>query len=652
MALVLVNIIGHIQGIIEILPGAPLFFQSYWNQFISEKLTKQVDAQTFYRNNLNSYGVPTWLESFALFENIYCFIDAYFIYGCTVIGLAMYSIQIIKLMLLLLLKDRKQAVARSLEEFKKRQVEKFKDLKLKEVSSETNLQDQKPISLMKRLSRKILFVETNTSSENLTKQSGESSPTTSASSVSSAPSTSNLLESNNSQQSQQQLQQESSEVSTPRLSKTGENDDSSSLAYEDIALDLTTDEDALSTSYEEISKKGKFVNFLKKILKYQIIELSYIGFWLTVWYILVTIVIIIRTEDTWSNFFISWDSYSGYCRHNDRVQIGYYSIAILFLIFVFIPITLIFDFVTSLIKYRKIIRINREKNRKTENFLIYYFYETDPFVYRTEVLGVLILDFIVVLTFLIVLPIGVNANYSQQLASSILLSIGLNFIGGVLCNPGITISRTVWNYLVEFKTKRANKKDSNDSDTIFSLQQLISSPICSESIDYVLSHKTERGLFYQYLKEEYSVENLLFTEDLIKLRKIHNAHIRAKVMKIKEMIKLYLSNSDSVFELNVPTKVIQQELTNFRELMALLDELNLKATQLPRVFKADSNTRYFPNIDSNKEEKLKQLISQLGSGRIFTNIQSEVYKNLMDSYYRFNNSRKWKDYIKTSSSSA
>lgn len=107
-----------------------------------------------------------------------------------------------------------------------------------------------------------------------------------------------------------------------------------------------------------------------------------------------------------------------------------------------------------------------------------------------------------------------------------------------------------------------------------------------------------------------------------------------------------------MFELNVPTKVIQQELTNFRELMALLDELNLKATQLPRVFKADSNTRYFPNIDSNKEEKLKQLISQLGSGRIFTNIQSEVYKNLMDSYYRFNNSRKWKDYIKTSSSSA
>ena len=112
------------------------------------------------------------------------------------------------------------------------------------------------------------------------------------------------------------------------------------------------------------------------------------------------------------------------------------------------------------------------------------------------------------------------------------------------------------------------------------------------------------------------------------------------------MVKFYLSESSSVFEINVPSKLIGASLKDYRDLTTLLNASNVKVTQLPRSTK-DNIVRYFPNIDLSQEEAMKPLIENLCKPNIFSDLQIEVYKNLLDSYHRFTSSRKWKDHIRS-----
>ncbi|EFC41753.1 predicted protein [Naegleria gruberi] len=634
LILVGLNVISHIQGTLDFLPWIKMYFESYWNQFLMEKSTKSVSAATFYQNNLNSSnGLPNWLVNYITFENVYCFVNSYVLYGLVVLSVALYSIQIIKLLLLTLLKDKRQDIVKSLEDFKRKQLEKFKNIKLQNKTEQQNATSN-TIQNRKSLRRPA------ESTEDL----GQFPSSASNVALNEGVSTLDLSSLSQSVNSDAPM--------SARGSRPSELDEISNAYsdYDDIALDLTTDDDAISTSYEEISKQGRFANLLKKIIKYRIVEISYISLWVIVWFVIISVRVASHAKDSWESVFYSWEQNSGYCRKIDRDNVSIYAIIVLFILFLAIPLFLAVDFIFSIYKYIQTRRINKEKGEKTENFFIYYFYETDPFVYRVESLFIVIFDIASGIVLVIVPSYG---PISSQLTSSLVLAIGLNFLGGSISNPGITVMKGIWNFFLAFKEKRKaanlnNSDSSNDknANAIQSIQQLLSSPICSYSIDFIISHKKERDLFYQYLREEYSVENLLFIEDLNRLRKINERHVRSKVMKIKEMTKLYLSESSSVFEINVPSKIIHTELKDYKELQNLLNNHKLKINQLPRIMK-DISLRYFPNIDQSQEELMKPLITNICKPNIFPTLQTEVYKNLMDSFYRFNNSRKWKEHIKS-----
>ncbi|EFC49568.1 predicted protein [Naegleria gruberi] len=399
-------------------------------------------------------------------------------------------------------------------------------------------------------------------------------------------------------------------------------------------------------SLDVLSERGRFLNLLKIIIRYKVIEISYIIFWGIVTYIALSARIFLSPADTLIEpiFNSSWKSLETYCNYTARVDNNLYTLIISAILFLIVPIFLTVDCFVSLIKYFRLRRENKEKGIKTENFLVYHFYETDPFVYRSESLLRFIFDVIALIIYL-VLSSTINTDGTVGgTISSLVITILLHFFGGTFSNPGVTIYKTYHNFI---RMKKKSKNALMPSQQIQNLQELMSSPVSSFSIDYVISRRVEREFFHEFLKKEFSVENLLFAEDLQKLRNINERHARSKVSKVKEMVKLYLSDNSSVFEVNIPSKIIHAELKDFRELTQLMNQHGIQLNSIPKSIKEKSSTRYFPQIDSTIEDQVRKLIENLSKSDVFSTLNIEIYKNLMDSFYRFKHSRKWIEFVKT-----
>jgi len=119
--------------------------------------------------------------------------------------------------------------------------------------------------------------------------------------------------------------------------------------------------------------------------------------------------------------------------------------------------------------------------------------------------------------------------------------------------------------------------------------------------------------------------------------------VRSKLLKLHEIHRLYLTERDSIFEVNVSRRVIQSDLDAYHKIAAILHQYEMKLEHLPKVFK--SAAAILPSEEDDRV--LKELLQRMTGPTVLSNVMCEVYKNLLDSYLRFINSRLWKNYLST-----
>ncbi|KAF0982696.1 hypothetical protein FDP41_011626 [Naegleria fowleri] len=122
LTLLFVNFIGNLQTIIDKLPVVKLLFQSYWNEYLLEKLANPLlDASTYYSEHLfGPYQLPQWFLDWAVFSNVYCYLVAYGLYSISILGVVVYNVQLLRFFVLTFLKERKDQFRNAINEFKEK----------------------------------------------------------------------------------------------------------------------------------------------------------------------------------------------------------------------------------------------------------------------------------------------------------------------------------------------------------------------------------------------------------------------------------------------------------------------------------------------------------------------------------------------------
>ncbi|KAG2393793.1 hypothetical protein C9374_003557 [Naegleria lovaniensis] len=648
MLLLFVNFIGNLQSIVDRIPVVKLLFQTYWNEYLLEKLANPLlDASLYFSEHLfEPYQLPRWFIDWAVFTNVYCYLVAYGLYTISILGVVIYNIQLSRFLLLTFLKERKDQFRNAMIAFKEKQLEKWKNVKMqklqeKERQKNTETGGVNLSSLEKRKSVKSLsrasVSSLSSSSVDVTSQT-HLVPTINLAAVQSVSSSTST---------------DSLPAVTPRSSMiyntmqgTDEALTDDSFDTEDMVVDLTSDDDAVSTSLEEISKFGKGVKILKFLERYRLIDIGIYTMWLVIWWILVSIAIFTVSTDTTGAIFPKWNLIRGYCSGNAYLNVITFALIMFSVIFLVAMISWFFDLFVSIYKYVKRRKADQLNSVKTSNFLFYHFVETDPFVYRATFLMNMIFSFIGAV---IALFFWNSTNFVGSLIIDLCFTLFVNFLGGCVANPGITVARALYDY-VKTSSHRSKKTNSTQdqpskSTTIKNLKELVHAPSSSDCLNYIIAHAKERELFYSHLREEFSSENLLFTEALTSLKKINDKFMRRKMMKLKEIVKLYLSESESVFEVNLPSVLVRNQLKPYFVVTKFMDEQNMSVNDLPKMLK-DVAAQMFPNVTQDVETKVRNAYTEICHPQFLSGVQTEVYKNLLDSYFRFMGSRKWLNFVK------
>lgn len=647
LTLLFVNFIGNLQTIIDKLPVVKLLFQSYWNEYLLEKLANPLlDASTYYSEHLfGPYQLPQWFLDWAVFSNVYCYLVAYGLYSISILGVVVYNVQLLRFFVLTFLKERKDQFRNAINEFKEKKLEKWRNVKLQKMQEKERQRNNESNSNSSTLEKR-------KSAKSLSRASVSSLSTSSMD----ASSTSHLVPAINltTVLSVTSTPSDSIPTMTPRSSMIyntmqGGDDTLIDDTYdtEDMVVDLTSDDDAVSTSFEEITKFGKGVKILKLIQRYRVIEIIFCTFWIILWFILVSIAIFGVATDTIGVIFPKWSLIRGYCSGNAYANVISFAIIFFSVTFVIAMISWFFDLGVSLFKYFKRRKADQNNSLKTPNFLFYHFIETDPFVYRTEFLMNMTFTVIGVVVSLIFWN---SLTFTASLIVDLCFTLFVQCFGGNLANPGATVLRALYNYVKTNSTKRKQKdhegqQESSKPTAIKNLKELVNAPSSSDCLNYIIAHPKERELFYSHLKEEFSSENLLFTEALMSLKKISDRFMRRKMLKLKEIVKLYLSEAESVFEVNLPSVLVRNQLKPYFTMSKFMDEQNMSANDLPKTVK-DVATQMFPNVSQEVETKVRDAYSEICHPQFLSGVQTEVYKNLLDSYFRFIGSRKWLNYVK------
>jgi hypothetical protein len=256
-----------------------------------------------------------------------------------------------------------------------------------------------------------------------------------------------------------------------------------------------------------------------------------------------------------------------------------------------LPITAIVDLILN---YRLIIRFQ----------IIQYLIHSDPLLFRLEmwllvVVGITALTIeLVVTNVLIKFGMVIISDFSRSLIRTLLFDVPLCFI----IVPGIALSTSIRNRLLERRQHNfVQLEQQQPQKTIVNLKEYNPS---EPTIRLLLKSKITCELFRAYLKKEWSLENLLFLEDVYRYKQIKKQ--RQKYKKAQTIVDLYLF-STSKLEVNVPQ-------TDSNKVKSILKE----------------------------NENSKQL-----SDDLFKDLQETVVKNLIDSYSRFYHSAAFQAHIKT-----
>ncbi|KAL9652243.1 hypothetical protein ABK040_011903 [Willaertia magna] len=572
LLLLTVNIIHSFETIEFIMPIQKWFYTSY------------------YIKGLNPLNIADPLfkpPDLIIYENVICYFCAFFAYTFYIFSVTLYLINLITFILNKLFAAKKVSFVNALQRLKERR---------RELAKEKIRQSFKPIT-KKKSTLTTLF-------------GGKSDTELSETNTTSTTSTTNS--------------KVTLDITDQEMIPVDENTivlgDDNLTIFDDgdeTNLDTDLDIDECEDDLDSLNSKRSNLQLLKFLVKNNIIQIITITIITLLWLALACIFI----------FGVSLPN-SGQCDREKRLYLTLIYCLVELLVFICIPLLLTVDFISTLRTYIK----TREKSSKT-SFLSYYFFETDPFRYRIEALVLSISD-----TLGSIIAIGF-AFSNNEVVSGLLLSLDTSLLielfGGLLTIPGISLYFTIRDYYLERRSMQPKENNKGDDD-IQTLKELSEAGPSKPAIDYVMKHTKERNLFYNYLKQEFSLENLLFLEEVYHFQQVSKNRLLKRYEKCKEIINLFLL-SKSDLEINVSRKIVDsvlQQWTKFKQ----IPNLDTVAKQYAK----QQNL----NITEEQKEILLELKLFLLNDTLFDSITYETYRNLIDSYYRFIRSKPWQDYLR------
>ena len=631
----IMSMLHSLQVIYNVLPMRQIVFGNYWDQFLVEKAQSGISATNFYWNKMTN-GVPSWMSDLSGCSNAYCYIVAFAMAPYVILASSAYFMQLIQFMLLRVLNDKKENIKKAIEALKKKRIENLMKKK-QQNSSHSEKKPTTPRGSKKEQSEVItprqsvtyasqvnLELMTVSTTDALLPPSEQSTPTQSSSQTDATVMPSLDL----------------SRISIATIDNAADETDRSWGTFD---TDEYETDDTVSSVGEDYSSQGRTVNYFKFVIKYRIVQIFILVLLAIIWYIIAFFTLFQKVASPMEVIFPLWKTTKGLCYQENFSQITTYLVILTSIVFFIIPVVFMVDLIVSIEKYYRYRKLSKQNGDNHVGFFRYYFDDTDPFFYRLEALSVMFFE-IGGMVLLVIFTLGGAIGPYTQLGNEIVSLFVLDLFGGNISFPGITVLATLRNMWHQ-RSKTTSIEHSNKVSTINNLDDLMKNPTSEESVDYLINHPTERDLFYGYLNQEFSSENLIFVEDLIKFRKVPAKRLRSKLSKLKDMIKLYLTDV-SIFEVNLPKKLINEELAPYFKIEHLLSRFNMKIETLPKIVK-DMDSSILGQGNQEEEKQLKQAIVDICSSSFLSQLRVEVYRNLMDSYSRFINSRKWSDHLKS-----
>ncbi|EFC45346.1 predicted protein [Naegleria gruberi] len=634
-----------------------IIFLQYWNQYLEAK-TKMNPFEFFEKYSQN--GIPDWMFNITYYENIMCYSVTFGIVIIYIFSIVLYFTHMTKFMLDRIITKKKMTLKDSLDRIKEKGA---KTVMSNQPQPTTTVQSTNDITLVPK-SVEIELVE-NDPAISVTLNTIENStigdkryPTlTVENSIEIdknlvAPESTGQLTTMTNDTSLTTSQQQGGGSTNIHISFSDDTeDDLTSSAITDADEIFLTDVDTFGTEdkenglategYENFTENTKALKVMQFIEEKKVIQIVFsVGLFL-IWFIIAALLLLFwKQAGQFVSLFPVFETIQGVCTSEKRSTIGTFCL----LFGLLFPIVFVFvyslDIYQSISEYRiqkdTIKRNSRQENMP--NFFIYYFIDTDLFLYRLECSLLFLFGALSVCLYVIFWdPSG--DDKIKGLISHLISLFGIEFFMIVIM-PGISIFATIYRTWKE--KKLLNKQDENlDQMTVLNLKRFAPGIEC---IDFILTHPIERQLFYKYLTSEFSQENLLFMEDIMRFQRIPPQKLRYKIMKLREIITLYLIQNSSVFEVNISKKLIDSEIQSYILIEHILHHHSIKMINLPKFIKETPKINSFPEPlqqNDTDRELLLNAFKEINHPDFMKGIITEAYSNLLDSYLRFISSRVW-----------